>query len=56
MLLVESILFGLFTLCMMADQFDSVSSNQTQIDRLKNERHMIQTEINEVFGSPSHVK
>lgn len=56
MLLVEAILFGLFTLCMMADQLDSVTSNQTQIDRLKNQRHKIQTEINEVFGTPSQIK
>ena len=41
-LLVEAILFGLFTLCMMADQSEAISSNQTQIDRLKNEKHDIQ--------------
>jgi hypothetical protein len=51
-LLVEGILFGLFTLCMLADQSETITSNQTQIDRLKNERHDIQEEINEVFGTP----
>lgn len=56
MLLVEAILFGLFTLCMMADQLDSVTSNQTQIDRLKNQKHIIQSDINEVFGTPSQLK
>ncbi len=42
MLLVEAILFGLFTMCMMADQSESISTNQTQIDRLKNEKFEIQ--------------
>mmetsp|Transcript_2175 Transcript_2175/g.4092 ORF Transcript_2175/g.4092 Transcript_2175/m.4092 type:complete len:235 (-) Transcript_2175:57-761(-) len=52
-LLVEGILFGLFTLCMLADQSETITSNQTQIDRLKNERHDIQEDINEVFGTSS---
>jgi hypothetical protein len=39
LLLVESILFGLFTLCMMGDQASVVTTNQTQIDKLKNQRH-----------------
>lgn len=34
-LMVESILFGLFTLCMMADQMSMLTTNQTKIDRLK---------------------
>jgi hypothetical protein len=34
-LIVESILFGLFTSCMLADQFTSVSSNTTKISRIK---------------------
>lgn len=58
LLLVESILFGLFTLCMIADQGSSISSNQTQIDRLKNMRHEapIHTlEVNEVFGTPGNI-
>ena len=58
LLLVESILFGLFTLCMIADQGSSISSNQTQIDRLKNMRHESPAhllEINEVFGTPNNI-
>ena len=54
-LCVESVLFGLFTLCMLGDQLSSIASNQTQIDRLKNTRYKQQAEVNEVFGSPSHV-
>ena len=52
--LVEGILFGLFTLCMLADQSETISSNQTQIDRLKNVRHDIQDDIDEVFGTPTN--
>lgn len=55
-LLVEGILFGLFTMCMLVDQSETITSNQTQIDRLKNERHDIQEEINEVFGTPAKSK
>lgn len=38
-LTVEAILFGLFTLCMMVDQWDVVMTNLTHIDRLKGETH-----------------
>lgn len=57
LLLVESILFGLFTLCMIADQGSSITSNQTQIDRLKNMRHETPhiMEVNEVFGTPGNI-
>jgi hypothetical protein len=34
-LVVEAVLFGLFTTCMMFDQLDVVSSKVTHIDRLK---------------------
>ena len=51
-LVMESVLFGLFTLCMMADQLSSISSNQTQIDRLKNAKHdRHQQEVDEVCGT-----
>lgn len=51
-LVMESVLFGLFTLCMMADQLSSISSNQTQIDRLKNTKHdRHQQEVDEVCGT-----
>ncbi|KAL3807630.1 hypothetical protein ACHAXA_005260 [Cyclostephanos tholiformis] len=39
-LAVEALLFGLFTLCMMADQWDVVMTNLTHIDRLKGETSM----------------
>lgn len=51
-LVIESILFGLFTMCMLGDQMSSISINQTQIDRLKGTKHEQQTEVNEVFGTP----
>jgi hypothetical protein len=50
-LIVESILFGLFTMCMMGDQIDVITTNQTQIDRLKKVRNEQKQEINEVFGT-----
>lgn len=56
MLVVESALFGLFTLCMMGDQMTTVMTNQTQIDRLKNKRYEYQTEVNEVFGTPVAIR
>jgi hypothetical protein len=34
-LVVEAILFGMFTICMMIDQSSVVSSKMTHIDRLK---------------------
>jgi len=34
-LVVEAVLFGLFTSCMMCDQASVVTSNMTHIDRLK---------------------
>eukprot|EP00549_Striatella_unipunctata_P002126 CAMPEP_0118687700 /NCGR_PEP_ID=MMETSP0800-20121206/8525_1 /TAXON_ID=210618 ORGANISM="Striatella unipunctata, Strain CCMP2910" /NCGR_SAMPLE_ID=MMETSP0800 /ASSEMBLY_ACC=CAM_ASM_000638 /LENGTH=299 /DNA_ID=CAMNT_0006584907 /DNA_START=415 /DNA_END=1314 /DNA_ORIENTATION=+ len=34
-LVVEAILFGLFTFCMIVDQWDVVNTNVTNIDRLK---------------------
>ena len=51
-LFMESMLFLLFTSCMMADQLSGILLNQTQIDRLKNEQHHVNSDINEVFGSP----
>eukprot|EP00580_Thalassiosira_gravida_P005869 CAMPEP_0201654492 /NCGR_PEP_ID=MMETSP0493-20130528/45524_1 /ASSEMBLY_ACC=CAM_ASM_000838 /TAXON_ID=420259 /ORGANISM="Thalassiosira gravida, Strain GMp14c1" /LENGTH=471 /DNA_ID=CAMNT_0048131053 /DNA_START=1389 /DNA_END=2804 /DNA_ORIENTATION=- len=38
-LAVEALLFGLFTMCMMCDQWDVVTTNLTHIDRLKGETH-----------------
>lgn len=54
-LVVESLLFGMFTCCMVVDQWDVVVSNVTHIDRLKGELFMEDVEgrsgIHEVFGS-----
>ena len=55
-LFMESMLFLLFTSCMMADQMSGILLNQTQIDRLKNEQHHVSADINEVFGSPIETK
>ena len=55
-LVVESLLFGMFTCCMMIDQWDVVLTNVTHIDRLKGGEFLIQDDadsaagVNEVFG------
>jgi palmitoyltransferase ZDHHC3/7/25 len=50
-LLVESVLFGLFTMCMMCDQSGVVSSRITHIDRLKGlELRDTISGVAEVFG------
>lgn len=51
-LVLEAVLFGLFTLCMMCDQYSVIMTGTTQIDRLKGET----TEtlgLREVFGGAS---
>ena len=55
-LFLESLLFMMFTLCMLGDQLSSMRSNQTSIDRLKNQKHDIRVEVNEVCGSPVEVR
>ena len=56
-LMVEALLFGLFTSCMMIDQWDVVLTNVTHIDRLKGEigfgflDDQRRKGINEVFGT-----
>lgn len=55
-LVVEALLFGLFTSCMMIDQWDVVMTNVTHIDRLKGETGFSFLDdrrkgINEVFGT-----
>mmetsp|Transcript_2623 Transcript_2623/g.3043 ORF Transcript_2623/g.3043 Transcript_2623/m.3043 type:complete len:338 (-) Transcript_2623:1001-2014(-) len=50
---LEALLFGLFTLCMMCDQWSVVLSSVTQIDRLKGERarkRSLCENLTEVFG------
>jgi hypothetical protein len=54
-LLVEALLFGLFTLCMLGDQSTVLTSNQTQIDKLKGYRHEGAPDYNEVFGCSNDV-
>ena len=49
-LVIEAILFGLFTLCMLGDQSTVLTTNQTQIDKLKGYRHEGIPDFNEVFG------
>ncbi len=53
-LVVESMLFGMFTCCMMIDQWDVVLTKVTHIDRLKGEFQMDDSDgtggVNEVFG------
>lgn len=52
-LMVEAVLFGLFTTCMMVDQWDVVMSNMTHIDRLKGETGGDKVAgVTEVFGAP----
>lgn len=56
LVLLESILFALFTVCMMCDQWSVVTTNQTQIDRLKQAKSESKNAIfNEVFGSDHSV-
>jgi len=56
-LMVEALLFGLFTCCMMIDQWDVVMTNVTHIDRLKGETGFSflddqrRKDVNEVFGT-----
>lgn len=62
-LLVEALLFGMFTSCMMVDQWDVVTTNLTHIDRLKGDpflqfANLLPPEnartclaVHEVFGS-----
>ena len=55
-LVVEGMLFGLFTSCMMLDQWTVVTTNVTQIDRLKGGAGADagpEIEVNETFGGES---
>mmetsp|Transcript_22673 Transcript_22673/g.29449 ORF Transcript_22673/g.29449 Transcript_22673/m.29449 type:complete len:286 (+) Transcript_22673:83-940(+) len=48
--ILEAILFGLFTSCMILDQWTVVSTNTTSIDRLKGQDNSVNSTFNEVFG------
>lgn len=52
LLVLEAVLFGLFTLCMMCDQYSVITTGTTQIDRLKGEVSE-NLGIREVFGGSS---
>ena len=52
-LMVESVLFALFTLIMIGDQMSVIFNNQTKIEKLKNTKFASVVEINEIFGSSS---
>jgi hypothetical protein len=52
---IEACLFGLFTMCMMCDQWSVVLTGNTQIDQLKggqedSDHASIRSNLNEVFG------
>lgn len=47
---VCGLLFGLFTSCMLCDQWSVLSTNVAKIDRLKGEELGVSSEVNEVFG------
>lgn len=53
LVLLEAIMFGLFTMCMLCDQCSVLTTNETKIDRLKGEKHAAPTIVNEIFGSAS---
>ncbi|TDH70725.1 hypothetical protein CCR75_009092 [Bremia lactucae] len=48
-LIMEAVLFGLFTMCMMCDQYSVITTGTTQIDRLKGET-TDNLGLHEVFG------
>ncbi|KAI9921618.1 hypothetical protein PsorP6_002186 [Peronosclerospora sorghi] len=48
-LILEAVLFGLFTMCMMCDQYSVITTGTTQIDRLKGEIRE-NLGLQEVFG------
>lgn len=56
-LIVEAVLFGMFTSCMIVDQTDVISSKMTHIDRLKGGGEMGAPSLSgvaEVFGAGKH--
>ncbi|KAJ1454427.1 DHHC palmitoyltransferase-domain-containing protein [Pelagophyceae sp. CCMP2097] len=49
----SSVLFGLFTSCMLCDQWSVVQTHVAKIDRLKGDELSVSNEVNEVFGGRS---
>ncbi|KAH7476843.1 hypothetical protein PRIC1_000848 [Phytophthora ramorum] len=52
-LILEAVLFGLFTMCMMCDQYSVITTGTTQIDRLKGET-ADNLGLREVFGGSDY--
>ena len=48
-----ALLFGLFTACMLGDQWSVLRTNVAKIDRLKGEETECASDVNEVFGGRS---
>jgi len=57
-LMAEAILFGMFTICMMFDQYDVITSGSTHIDRLKaiREGGSLESSISSVLASKAGEK
>lgn len=56
-LLIEAVLFGMFTSCMIFDQWDVIFSKLTHIDRIKGPEHTVSgalAGVAEVFGVGTH--
>uniref|UniRef100_A0A7S2W6V2 Palmitoyltransferase n=2 Tax=Rhizochromulina marina TaxID=1034831 RepID=A0A7S2W6V2_9STRA len=51
LVVMEGVLFGLFTMCMLCDQSPMLFSNLTKIDRLKGEKQGAHGKVNEIFGT-----
>ncbi|KAJ8603598.1 hypothetical protein CTAYLR_004852 [Chrysophaeum taylorii] len=53
---VFAVLFGLFTACMLCDQWTVLSTNVAKIDRLKGDPddQEVSSGVNEIFGGKSH--
>jgi len=51
--IMEAMLFGLFTACMMLDQWTVVSTGSTTIDRLKDKDSTHEFDFNEICGGDS---
>lgn len=51
-LITESVMFGLFTCCMICDQWTVVTTNVTNIDRLKESRMRHDSGVDMIYNSP----
>ena len=53
LVMLEAILFGLFTMCMLCDQGGLVCEDKNNFGRMKGDKHAHPTIVNEIFGSVS---